>query len=195
MVISEKQHQANLRNAQHSTGPVTPEGKAAVRLNALKYGLRARVVLMPGDDPEEYKQLWADFEAEWQPQGRGERMQLEQMAVAQWLLARVAFGENEIYQEDIPAEKQFGLLGSASRERAHLQRSYIAGRRELEHMQQKRQTRQARQTQPQPAPTVEPAPAPVPKPFEPKVPPPDYVMSEAAEAQPAFSAPAAPDTR
>ena len=43
MIISEKQQQANQQNAQKSTGPTTPEGKNAVRFNALTYGLRTRV--------------------------------------------------------------------------------------------------------------------------------------------------------
>jgi hypothetical protein len=39
-MTSEKQIQANRRNARKSTGPKTPEGKDAVRLNANKHGLR-----------------------------------------------------------------------------------------------------------------------------------------------------------
>jgi len=35
MLISEKQHQANRRNAQRSTGPTTPEGIRAAALNAV----------------------------------------------------------------------------------------------------------------------------------------------------------------
>jgi hypothetical protein len=45
-VTSDKQTQANRRNAQKSTGPKTPEGKAAVRHNALKHGLLAERVLV-----------------------------------------------------------------------------------------------------------------------------------------------------
>jgi len=104
MLISEKQQEANRQNAQHSCGPITPEGKVAVRLNALTYGLRARSILIPGEDPEEYKQLWADLMADWQPQNRTERMHLEQMATSQWLLARVALGESDIYQKETSAE-------------------------------------------------------------------------------------------
>src|SRR5690348_17320595 len=36
---SQLQIEANRRNAQHSTGPRTPEGKAVSRFNALKTGL------------------------------------------------------------------------------------------------------------------------------------------------------------
>ena len=75
MLISEKQQEANRQNAQQSTGPKTPEGKAAVRLNALTYGLRARNLILPNEDSEEYKQLWADLEAEW-PLGGGHLFQM-----------------------------------------------------------------------------------------------------------------------
>ena len=51
-MTSEKQIQANRRNAHKSTGPKTPEGKAAVRLNSNKHGLRSQEVLLPGEDEE-----------------------------------------------------------------------------------------------------------------------------------------------
>src|SRR5271156_1347395 len=42
------QIEANQKNALHSTGPTTPEGKQRSRLNALKHGLRAKEVIIPG---------------------------------------------------------------------------------------------------------------------------------------------------
>jgi hypothetical protein len=54
-----------------------------VRLNPITYGLRARDVILPSEDPAEYRQLWADLEAEWQSETRTERLHLEQMAIAQ----------------------------------------------------------------------------------------------------------------
>jgi len=178
MIVSEKQRDANRRNAEHSTGPKTPEGKAAVRLNALTYGLRARSTLIPGEDPEEYKQLWDDLVAEWQPQTRTERMQLEQMAASQWLLARVARGESQIYAADLGIKQQFVLLEYASTQRLRLERSFASALRQLKELQKERQARQ-RQT----AQTAQTAHAPVPPP---PAPPPG--------PRP-LGAPIAPDTR
>jgi len=192
MLISNKQHQSNRQNAQHSTGPSTPEGKAAVRLNALTYGLRAREILLDGEDPEEYKQLWAELEAEWQPQTRTERLHLEQMATSQWWLARLAKRERSLYAFE-PSNLKPATLECIFALRTRLERSFSTALRDL---RQSRKERQARPPQPsQTTHTAAPAPAQVQKPAQPHVPPPGYMMSEGAGAHPAFFSPAAPDTR
>ena len=56
-MTSEKKAEANRRNALKSTGPKTPEGKDAVRLNALKHGLLSRETLLPGEDEEALREL------------------------------------------------------------------------------------------------------------------------------------------
>ena len=38
---------ANRQNALKSTGPKTPDGKAAVRLNALRHGLLSEEIVLP----------------------------------------------------------------------------------------------------------------------------------------------------
>ena len=192
MVISEKQHEANQQNAQQSTGPKSPEGKAAVRLNALKYGLRARDLLIFDDDPAEYQQLSADLEADWQPQNRTERFMLEEMCISQWLLARIARGESRIYQAEVPLEKQLAMLRDVCTQRAHLQRSFRTAMLDLERLQMKREARRERQ---QPAQTAQAAPAPAPPPAKSPAPPPAYVMSEEREDHPVYCATATPDTR
>ena len=90
MLISEKQHQANRQNAQHSTGPKSPEGKDAIRFNALTYGLRTRSTVLPNENAADYSRLWDELEADWQPQTRTERCYLETMVTSQWLLRRIA---------------------------------------------------------------------------------------------------------
>jgi len=41
-MATDRQIAANRKNAQKSTGPKTPEGRAAVRLNGVKHGLTAK---------------------------------------------------------------------------------------------------------------------------------------------------------
>src|SRR6202011_2346085 len=94
-----KQFEANRRNALRSTGPKTPEGKAAVSMNALRHGLRARTVVLPGENREEFNQLCDDLEVEWHPQSRTEQFYVEQMAVSQWKLTRMEVGESAAFQD------------------------------------------------------------------------------------------------
>ncbi len=51
---SQAQVSANRKNAQKSTGPRTPEGKAVVSENAVKHGLSARKVVIHGEDRAEF---------------------------------------------------------------------------------------------------------------------------------------------
>ena len=208
MLISSQQLAANRQNAQHSTGPQTPAGKAAVRLNALTYGLRARSLLIPGEDPADYQQLWDGLQTDWQPQGRTQRLLLEQMATSQWLLARMAAGESRVYQHVLPAEKQLALLERISMQRARLERSFANAIRILERLQHKRQASAALPRKPvetaqaaqpatvaqaaqaaQAAPAAQPAQA-----AQPELPHPGYRMADGAP-RPAFCSPLAPDTR
>jgi hypothetical protein len=112
MIISEKQQEANRKNAQHSTGPVTPAGKEAIRFNALTYGLRTRASILPDENAAEYSQLWDEMQADWQPQTRTERLYLETMVTSQWLLKRVAESKQRIYVFTAFGEERFRMLGT-----------------------------------------------------------------------------------
>ena len=48
-MATDKQIAANRLNAQKSTGPKTPEGRAAVRLNGVEHGLYAETLVLPGE--------------------------------------------------------------------------------------------------------------------------------------------------
>ena len=68
-MATQKQIEANRRNAQYSTGPRTPKGKAAVRFNALQHGLTAPHALLPTEDPSDFDDLLRSFLDDLQPLG------------------------------------------------------------------------------------------------------------------------------
>jgi hypothetical protein len=87
--LSEAQLAANRANAQHSTGPTSPEGKAKVSLNAIKTGLTGRTVLLPSDDAAPYKALLVDYEKLLQPVGVEERALVQSLVDCRWRLDRI----------------------------------------------------------------------------------------------------------
>jgi hypothetical protein len=87
-MASDKQIAANQLNAQKSTGPKTPEGRAAVRLNGLKHGLTSSTLVLEGEDPAEFHELLDSIEAEHQPTTPTEETIVRQIAMATWQLRR-----------------------------------------------------------------------------------------------------------
>src|SRR5690349_10676445 len=62
MSVSAARQTANAANAQLSTGPRTPEGKAHSSANARKHGLIAADLLIGPEDREEFNTMLADYE-------------------------------------------------------------------------------------------------------------------------------------
>ncbi len=103
-MTSDKQADANRRNALKSTGPKRPEGKDAVRLNALKHGLLSQEVVLPGEDEAALKELSEQALAELRPVGVLEIVCVERIIAAVWRLRRLrqveaGIFESELYQE------------------------------------------------------------------------------------------------
>ena len=67
MATSDARIEANRKNAQLSTGPKTPEGKAVCRQNALKHGLTGEGIVLPDEDREAVSQRFGRLEAELAP--------------------------------------------------------------------------------------------------------------------------------
>ena len=83
-------------NAQHSTGPITPEGKKKSSLNALRHGLTGQVVVMPTEDLEAYQRHVASFVDEYHPKGATEAHLVQSLADTSWRLNRAAALETNL---------------------------------------------------------------------------------------------------
>ena len=92
-MTTEKQIEANKKNALMSTGPRTPEGKALISQNAVRHGIFTRDLIIPtGDgkeDDQEYHKLLDGLIASLNPSGQLECLLVEKIAVDYWRLRRV----------------------------------------------------------------------------------------------------------
>ena len=100
-MTSEKKAEANRRNALKSTGPKTPEGKAAVRLNALKHGLLSQEILLPGEDEKALRELGERMRDELQPIGELESLLVDRIIASYWRLRRLGRVEAGIFAWDL----------------------------------------------------------------------------------------------
>src|SRR5437667_6531771 len=89
MSISPARLAANAANAQHSTGPHTPEGQARSSQNARTHGLTARDVVIAPDEREEFEQLLNDYQTHVKPQDPIQRTLFDELVSAAWNLRRV----------------------------------------------------------------------------------------------------------
>ncbi len=88
---------ANRLNAQKSTGPRTPEGKAIVAQNAVKHGLSGRLDVIQGEDQAEFDRHRAAMLGELAPVGPMESMLAERVVSLSWRLQRVERLQNEVF--------------------------------------------------------------------------------------------------
>jgi hypothetical protein len=88
-MTSQVQSEANRRNALKSTGPKSKKGKGRARLNALKHGLRAKDIVLPSEDEQEFVDLRRALITELGPEGSLEEQIAERIVVCLWRLRRV----------------------------------------------------------------------------------------------------------
>ena len=97
------QLQANRLNAQKSTGPRSPEGKAVSRFNALKFGLEARSRVIPGEDSYQLETLTREYHEHLQPANPLEAFLVDSIVAADWNRRRFARIEAQVYHVLIAA--------------------------------------------------------------------------------------------
>jgi hypothetical protein len=89
---------ANRINAQKSTGPRTPEGKATVAQNAVKHGLLAQRAVIRGEDPAEFELYRDQMLGDLAPAGAVEVMLAERVVSMSWRLRRAEWLQNEVFE-------------------------------------------------------------------------------------------------
>ncbi len=78
----------NRQNAQSSTGPITPEGKAISSQNAVKHGFFAKNDVISGEDPAAYEEHRQDIYDEYFPGTPTESVLTQRIASLTWRLMR-----------------------------------------------------------------------------------------------------------
>jgi len=97
-MATQRQIEANRLNAQKSTGPRTPEGKAVSSLNALKSGLDAESQFVTGEDRNEFAELQHEYFARFQPLTPEERFQVDTLLRNEWILRRLFRAEAHLWE-------------------------------------------------------------------------------------------------
>jgi hypothetical protein len=158
-VATEKQFEANRQNAQKSTGPRTPEGRAAVRLNGVKHGLNAETIVLKGESEADFTAMLESFEAEHDPATPTEEALVVQLALANWRLRRLYHQEAGFYVSELKIlasiQKDLNLddagrmghaanwsertLGLFNRQEGRLERTFYRALHELQRLRKERE--------------------------------------------------------
>src|SRR5262245_133704 len=88
--------ETNHRNAQHSTGPRTVEGKERSSQNALRHGLRSELPVLPGERAEDWEAHCTGIVQSLAPAGALETELAGRVALCLWRLRRVAAYETGV---------------------------------------------------------------------------------------------------
>ena len=96
-MATERQIQANRQNAQKSTGPVTPEGKKASALNALKSGLYAHNELLPWENEDDYAELVATMYRQFAPASPLAVHYLDDAISSMWEVRRIRQSISQVH--------------------------------------------------------------------------------------------------
>jgi hypothetical protein len=96
-MISEKQLEANRRNALHSTGPTSAAGRKRCSLNNLRHGLTGQTTVLSPEDREAHDKFCADLMNCLKPENFLELQIAQSIAEDHWRLNRVFAVESNIF--------------------------------------------------------------------------------------------------
>ena len=96
--VSRRKRRANRRNAQKSTGPRTPEGKAVAARNAVSHGVFCADLVLPGEDGQKLAFIRNGLLDATRPQDLLELALVDRMVSAQWRVERCQRAEADAYK-------------------------------------------------------------------------------------------------
>ena len=162
---SQRQIEANRRNAQKSTGPTSVTGKAASSMNALKTGIHAKSLLLPSEKIADLEQLIDEYYTSHNPTTPEARALVDDLIYGEWLKRRLRTAETQIWaydhQESFHPDPKYPLgQTAASRGKAFAQlqwRIECTRRASRQALQDLQQLQAASQAEAAPDRAVEPA--------------------------------------
>ena len=138
-MATQAQVDANQANSQKSTGPKTPQGKAASSRNRLSHGFASSTRFVQGEDPAEFNLLLDDLISEHQPATPTEQILVEQMAHHHWISMRAT----RLQDSEIAIHLKLGMtpthLPVFIRYQTAAERSFYKAHTELLKVQKQRQ--------------------------------------------------------
>ena len=103
---------ANQKNAQHSSGPKSEEGKAKSSQNNFRHGFTGAFFLLDWEDADAFADLIAGLRNEHQPATLSESLLVDRMAQHYWLTQRALTLQEVTFNREVPLcehEKQLAL--------------------------------------------------------------------------------------
>ena len=100
--------------SSRSGGPKTPAGKAVASRNSLKTGSYSSLVVLPGENEEEFRELEAQFQADFQASGIVEASMVHELAVLIWKRMRLERLERQYLISELsrnPSVHDFRAVG------------------------------------------------------------------------------------
>src|SRR5579872_4712059 len=134
--ISEARHEANIANAQLSTGPRTPAGKAISAANSRTHGLSSRDLVIEPEEQLDFDNLQDQLMLELKPDNAIELILFHKIVATSWNLRRMRQLEAALHVgvdplEALDDEVFQKKLDRLIRHQTRLERSYYKALKEL----------------------------------------------------------------
>ena len=99
-MATDRQIQANRKNAQKCTGPRTEKGRATSSQNALKTGLDAKSEVLRFESRPDYEALIAEFYTRYHPTVPEDRALVDMLIRSEWLTRRYTSIDTAIWEHE-----------------------------------------------------------------------------------------------